>query len=142
MASDLVRFTIAIPEKLLNEFDRQTSQRGLLVNRSEAMRNLIRDALVEMELQDPAADVAGSITLVYDPRTTDLVRRVDEVARNYPQEVIASTRSHLDQGRCLEVVAVRGKAYKVDELANCLLGIKGMLYGKLCVTTGNERLGD
>ncbi len=140
MASDLVRFTIAIPEKLLNEFDRQTSQRGLLVNRSEAMRNLIRDALVDMELQDPAADVAGSVTLVYDPRVTDLVRRVDEVVRNYPREVVASTRTHLDPGRCLEVVAVRGTAYKVDELSNCLLGIKGMRYGKLCVAPADERL--
>ena len=46
MSSDLVRFSVAMPALLLDEFDRYTAQRGLLVNRSEAIRNLIRDALV------------------------------------------------------------------------------------------------
>lgn len=140
MASDLVRFSIAIPAKLLDEFDEYTSRRGLLVNRSEAIRNLIRDALVDDGLQDPAANIVGSITVIYDHHTPDLTRKIDEVEHNYPDEVVSSMHVHLDHRSCLEVIAVKGRARKVNELANCLLGIKGILYGKLTVAATEDRL--
>ena len=140
MASDLVRFSIAIPAKLLDEFDEYTSRRGLLVNRSEAIRNLIRDALVDDGLQDPAANIVGSITVIYDHHTPDLTRKIDEVEHNYPDEVVSSMHVHLDNRSCLEVIAVKGRACKVNELANCLLGIKGILYGKLTVAATEDRL--
>lgn len=140
MASDLVRFSIAIPAKLLDEFDEYTSRRGLLVNRSEAIRNLIRDALVDDGLQDPAANIVGSITVIYDHHTPDLTRKIDEVEHNYPDEVVSSMHVHLDHHSCLEVIAVKGRARKVNELANCLLGIKGILYGKLTVAATEDRL--
>lgn len=142
MPSDLVRFSIAIPAKLLDEFDEYTSRRGLLVNRSEAIRNLIRDALVDDELQDPAAPIVGSITIIYDHHTPDLTRKIDEVEHNYPDEVVSSMHVHLDHHSCLEVIAVRGTACTVNELANCLLGIKGILYGKLTVAATTGRLGE
>ena len=140
MASDLVRFSIAIPAKLLDEFDEYTSRRGLLVNRSEAIRNLIRDALVDDGLQDPAANIVGSITVIYNHHTPDLTRKIDEVEHNYPDEVVSSMHVHLDHRSCLEVIAVKGRACKVNELANCLLGIKGILYGKLTVAATEDRL--
>ena len=140
MASDLVRFSIAIPAKLLDEFDEYTSRRGLLVNRSEAIRNLIRDALVDDGLQDPAANIVGSITVIYDHHTPDLTRKIDEVEHNYPDEVVSSMHVHLDHRSCLEVIAVKGRACTVNELANCLLGIKGILYGKLTVAATEDRL--
>ncbi len=140
MASDLVRFSIAIPSKLLDDFDEYTSRRGLLVNRSEAIRNLIRDALVDEQLRDPAARIVGSITIVYDHHTPDLTHKIDEVEHNYPDEVVSSMHVHLDHDCCLEVIAVRGVAYKVSELANCLLGIKGITHGKLTVAATSDCL--
>ena len=140
MASELVRFSIAIPAKLLDEFDEYTARRGLLVNRSEAIRNLIRDALVDSELDDPAADMVGSITLIYDHHTPDLTRKIDNVEHNYPDEIISSMHVHLDHHSCLEVVAVRGTVRQIDELANCLLGIKGIKYGKLTAAAASNRL--
>ncbi len=141
MASDLTRFSIAIPSKLLSEFDEYTKQRGLLINRSEAIRNLIRDALVDRELQDPAADIVGSITIIYDHHTPDLTRKIDDVEHGYPDEIVSSMHVHLDHHNCLEVIAVKGKSDKVNELANCLFGIKGISYGKLTVAATTDRLG-
>lgn len=141
MASDLVRFSIAIPSSLLDDFDEYTSRRGLMVNRSEAIRNLIRDALVDDQLSDPAAVAVGSITIVYDHHTPDLTRKIDDVEHNYPEEVVSSMHVHLDHSHCLELIAVRGVAYKVNELANCLLGIKGILNGKLTVACASDVLG-
>ena len=111
-----------------------------ILNRSEAIRNLIPDALVDSELDDPAADMVGSITLIYDHHTPDLTRKIDNVEHNYPDEIISSMHVHLDHHSCLEVVAVRGTVRKIDELANCLLGIKGIKYGKLTAAATSNRL--
>ena len=141
MSSDLVRFSIAIPAQLLDEFDEYTSKRGLLVNRSEAIRNLIRDALVDDDLDDPSAQIVGSMTIIYDHHTPDLTRKIDEVAHGYPDEIISSMHVHLDHDSCLEVIAVKGVASKVNELAQLLMGIKGIKYGKLTTAATLERLG-
>lgn len=140
MSSDLVRFSVAMPALLLDEFDRYTAQRGLLVNRSEAIRNLIRDALVNEELEDPAAPVVGSITLVYAMHAPDLMEKIASVESNYPDEVVSTTHVHLDHGRRMEVIAVRGLGYKVKELADCLAGIKGVTHSKLTVVATQARL--
>ena len=141
MSSDLVRFSVAMPALLLDEFDRYTAQRGLLVNRSEAIRNLIRDALVNEELEDPAAPVVGSITLVYDLRVPELISTIASVESNYPDEVVSSTHVHLEQGGCMETIAVRGLGYKVKELSDCLAGIKGVSHCKLTVVATLSRIG-
>lgn len=140
MPNDLVRFSIAMPENLLNEFDEYTARRGLLVNRSEAIRSLIRDALVDHELENPAATVVGSITIIFDHHAPDLTRKIDDVEHNYPDEIVSSMHVHLDHHNCLELIAVRGMSLKVHELADCLFGIKGIAYGKLTCAATQGRL--
>lgn len=140
MASDLVRFSIAIPSSLLDDFDEYTSRRGLLVNRSEAIRDLIRDALVDKDLANPAADVVGSITIVYDHHVPDLTRKIDSVEHSYPGVVVSSMHVHLDHHNCLEVIAVHGVNARVQELADLLLGIKGITYGKLTTVATKGQL--
>ena len=66
MANDLMRFSVAMPEDLLVSFDRLVSRRGLAKNRSEVVRDLVRDALVEDECAMPGVEVAGSLTIVFD----------------------------------------------------------------------------
>lgn len=136
MSSELVRFSIAIPGNLLDEFDEYTAQRGLLVNRSEAIRGLIRDALVDRELENPNACIVGSITIVFDHHTPDLTRKIDDVEHNYPDEIISSMHVHLDHHNCLEILAVKGRGARVYELADKLLGLRGVKHGELtCAAT-------
>ncbi len=49
MSNDLMRFSVAMPEELLMRFDQLVARRGLAKNRSEVVRDLVRDALVEDE---------------------------------------------------------------------------------------------
>lgn len=136
MASDLVRFSVAVPELLLEEFDAYTARRGQAANRSEAIRDLIREHLVEDDLSSSDAEVVGSITMVYGHHTSGLSERLDEIQHDYIGTVVSTMHVHLDHDNCLETLAVRGPSGKVHELADLLLGTKGVRHGKLvCVAT-------
>lgn len=135
MASDLVRFSVAIPEGLLESFDAYAARRGTTTNRSEAIRDLMREKLVEDELASPDAEVVGSITMVYDHHTPDLSHRLDNIQHTHISQIISTTHVHLDHHNCLEILAVRGTGSEIRELADCLLGTKGVRHGQLACTT-------
>ncbi len=125
-ANDLARFSIAVPEELLACFDEQIAHRPGAANRSEAVRDLIRAAIVEERLRTPDRDVIGSLTMIYDHHAGDLARRLDEIQHGYTGEIISTMHVHLDHSRCLEVVALKGRGSRVHELADKLKGLKGM----------------
>ena len=134
MASDLVRFSVAVPEGLLCEFDEYAARRGTAQNRSEAIRDLIREHLVEEDVGSPEAEVVGSITMVYEHHAPGLSQRLDEIQHGYIAEIVSTMHVHLDHDNCLETLAVRGRCDKIHELADRLLGVKGVRHGKLvCV---------
>ena len=135
MASDLVRFSVAIPGELLERFDAYTACRGTSSNRSEAIRDLMREKLVEERLSEPNAEVVGSITMVYNHHVPDLTRKLDDVQHDHLALIVSATHVHLNHDDCLETLAVRGVSSSVHELADQLLGTKGVRHGKLVCTT-------
>lgn len=140
MASDLVRFTVAVPKDLLAQFDEMARRRGMRTNRSEAVRDLIRERLVEEALEEPDAEVAGSITMVYDHHLPGVTQLLDEIQHEHLDVVVSKMHVHLDHGACLETIAVRGSGDEVRDLADKLLGTKGVRHGKLvCVAADGSR---
>ena len=136
MASDLVRFSVAMPESMLEQFDELSARRGIIANRSEAVRDLIRERLVEEDLESPDVEVVGSITMVYNHHQQGLSQLLDEIQHEHLDVVISKMHVHLDHGNCLETLAVRGSSASVPALADKLLGTKGVRHGKLvCVAT-------
>ena len=134
MASDLARITVTLPKDLLDELDELSARRGLAPNRSEAVRDLIREKLVEEALGEPDSEVAGSVTMVYDHHQPGLTQRLDEVQHEHLDVVVSKMHVHLSHGLCLETIAVRGTSDEVHALADQLLGVKGVRHGKLvCV---------
>ena len=135
--NDLTRFSIAVPENLLNQFDKLNERTRGDRNRSEAVRDLIRQALVADELRTPEEEVIGSLTMIYDHHTGDLTRRLDDIQHDYTAEIVSTMHVHLDHHNCLEILAVRGQGARVYELADKLLGLRGVHHGELtCAATG------
>lgn len=138
-ASELARFSIAVPEDLLRAFDEQIKRRGDNANRSEAIRDLIRASLVEDAQRTPGAQVIGSLTMIYDHHTGDLTRRLDEVQHDYTDEIVSTMHVHLDHHNCLEILALKGRGERVYELADKLLGLRGVSHGELtCAATDSS----
>ena len=136
--STIARFSVSIEQELLDRFLRIAKKRGW-GNRSEALRNLIRDAMVREEWEADA-EIVGTITLVYDHHKRELSDKLTSIQHDHHDAVLSATHIHLDHDNCLEMIAVRGTATQVQKIADALIGTKGVKHGKLSATTTGKKI--
>jgi CopG family nickel-responsive transcriptional regulator len=137
-ASRTARFGVSLEDRLLRKFDRAIARKGY-ANRSEAIRDLIRDLLVEGEWEDEERETVATLTLVYDHGTHELTDRLTDIQHSFHEHVISSVHVHLDAHNCLEVLLLRGKSGAIRRHAEALVSVKGVKHGKLTMTsTGRE----
>lgn len=134
-----VRFGISLDEKLLTSFDQLIEEKSYM-NRSEAIRDLIRAALVEERSSSDEAESVGTVTLVYNHHVRDLSDKLTEHQHTHHDRIISALHVHLDAHNCLEVLVVRGKVREIKKIADELIGVKGVKHGKLVMTTTGEDL--
>lgn len=127
-----------MPPQLAEAFDRVIRRRGY-TNRSEAIRDVIRDYLVEEQWSAQNEEVVGTVTLVYDHHRHDLEDTLTELQHQHHNCVLCSQHVHLDAHNCLETIVLRGDPERVKSIADALIGTRGVKHGKLvCTTTGTE----
>src|SRR5688572_877030 len=134
--STVSRFGVSLEEDLLSAFDLSIGGQGYQ-NRSEAIRDLIRDHLIQKRVGQGDTEVIGVVTLVYDHRVHRLSDVLADMQHKAEVTVNASLHIHLDEHNCLEVIVIRGRGDKVHEIAGKLIATKGVQNGKL-VTTSPE----
>lgn len=134
----LSRFGVSLEEDLLHAFDQSIGGQGYQ-NRSEAIRDLIRDHLIQKKIGKSDEEVVGVISLLYDHRTHHLSDVLAEMQHKANVTVNASLHIHLDAHNCLEVIVVRGRSDKVHEVAGKLIATKGVQNGKLMTTMTESR---
>jgi len=127
----IARFAVTIDEGLLERFDAFIKKKGY-VSRSEAVRDLIRGALLEDSEEE--REVFGTITIVFNHHQRELAERITEIEHSYLENIISTMHIHIDREHCLETIAVKGKARAVRELADKIISLKGVKHGKLTVT--------
>ncbi len=133
--SDLLRFGVSIESELLESFDGLVAAQGY-ATRSEALRDLIRDALVRSRIEAPqqSAEVLGSLSLVYDHHAHDLAHQMAGLQHDHHELVVSVLHVHISHDDCMEVIVLRGSAGEVRALADSLVSLKGVKHGKLFVT--------
>ncbi len=129
----LARFSVSLPESLLDELDAMVRRRGY-ASRSQAVAALARDGLVEYAAQLGTASVAGTISLVYDHRKTGLQARLAAIQHKYYLLVVTSMHVHLEHHHYMEVLLVQGPAEQLQTLADELVTVRGVKQGKLSLT--------
>jgi CopG family nickel-responsive transcriptional regulator len=137
--TDLLRFGVAIPADLLEQFERLIAQKGYS-NRSEAIRDLIRDQLVAEAIEHDHGEMIGTVTVVYNHHIRELAARLTAFQHEHYGEVIATLHVHLDADNCLEVLVVRGTSEAIQRIADQLIGTKGVAHGKLTMTSAHPEL--
>jgi CopG family nickel-responsive transcriptional regulator len=135
---ELVRFGVSIDGDLLDRFDQQISGKGY-TNRSEAIRDLIRDNLVTQEWASNEETV-GTITIVYDHHTRELSETLTHLQHSFEGQIMSVLHVHLDHHNCLEVLVVKGRSQRLQAFADRLVGTRGVKHGKLTMTTTGATL--
>jgi len=134
----LVRFGVSLDNDLLESFDRAIGLRRYS-NRSEALRDLIRDNLVDQQW-DENKETVGTITFVYDHHVRDLTRKLTDIQHGYQKLILSGMHVHLDHDHCLEVLVVKGKGSEIKKVSDALISTKGVMHGKLTMTTTGKGL--
>ncbi len=137
--TETVRFGVSMSKKLLAEFDRLIAEIGYK-NRSEAIRKLIRETLVQKEWELSEEEIVATITMVYSHEVRELTERLTEIQHKYYKQIISTMHIHLDEHNCLEILAIKGKANEVKSIADRLLSTRGIKHGRLTTTSTGRKL--
>jgi len=132
--SDIIRFGVSIDQDLLENYDRLIAERGY-VTRSEALRDLIRETLIQHKIEtESEIQALGSLTLVYDHHARNLSQEMGNFQHEFHEIILSVMHLHVSHDDCLEIIALRGIVSEIAALANGLLSLKGVKNGKLFLT--------
>ncbi len=137
--SGLTRFGVSIDSQLIKKFDALVVRKGY-ATRSEAIRDMIRDSLVEQEWESDDQETVGTITIVYNHHTRELDHALTDMQHKSFHQIISTLHVHLDAHNCLEVLVVRGRSQEIRKIADRLIGTRGVKHGKLTTTTTGKEL--
>ena len=137
--SELIRFGISMERDLLDRLDQEIVKRGY-PNRSEAIRDLVRAQLVELDWSQENEEVAGTVTIIYNHHVRGLSDLLLELQHEHHDMIISVMHVHLEHDHCLEVMVIKGRAGEAKNFAGRLIGIKGVKHGKLTITSTGKRL--
>ncbi len=132
----LQRFGVSMDAQLLREFDALIARRGYSV-RSEAIRDLVREELAREAASEPEAEVAASLTILYDHHDFERANPLNRLQHEHHDVIVCTTHVHLDEHNCLEVIILRGTSARVRAVADTLVSRRGVRQGHLsCIPAG------
>jgi len=126
------RFGVSLEEDVLSELDHLVIKHAF-PNRSQAIRHLVKSSLVTDKVDENKV-VAGAIVIVYDHHKRELNNKLMHVQHDYHDLILSTQHVHLEHDLCLETIAVKGKGKKLHELADKIIGTKGIKHGRLVIT--------
>jgi len=127
------RVGVSFEPELLEKFDLLIKSQGY-TNRSEAIRDLVRKAIIDSDIAAEKGEVVGTITLVYDHDVGDVTHKLMHLQHHHHTEITFTSHIHVDENTCLEVLVVKGKAKEVRNLADNIKAVRGVKAGELVVT--------
>ena len=136
--SNLMRLSLSMEKALLDRLKKMVKN-SKYANRSEFIRDMIRNRLVEHEWKHNQK-VVGTITLVYDHHTRELNKKLTDLQHHHHSMILATTHVHLDEHMCTEMILAKGRANQIREIADLLRQQKGVLHAALSISATGKQL--
>ncbi|MBU0686938.1 MAG: nickel-responsive transcriptional regulator NikR [Candidatus Margulisbacteria bacterium] len=133
------RFGMSLDDELLKHFDALIDKKGY-ANRSEAIRDLIRDLITQEEWKVSDKEMVGTVTLVFNHEAHELSDKLTDLQHNFFKNIVSSTHIHLDHHNCLEVLILKGKSKDIKTISDKLISTKGVKHGKLVMTSSGKNI--
>ena len=131
------RIGVSLESGLLTKFDKLIAKQGYK-NRSEAIRDLVRDRLSAEQLSNPKAKAVAAVCLVYDHHSTKLMEKLTALQHSHLLETICTTHIHLDAHDCMEIIVLKGRVGEINKMGEKLLSQKGVKLGKINLMTAES----
>ena len=136
--TELTRLSFSIEKPLLEQLEK-LRKLSKYANRSEFIRDMIRQQLVERQWQDDR-ETLGTVTLLYNHHLHKLSEKLTDLQHDHHQSILVSTHVHLDKHLCAEVLLVKGRASRIRQLADLLRQQKGVLHAALSISSMGKTL--
>ncbi|NCC25159.1 MAG: nickel-responsive transcriptional regulator NikR [Deltaproteobacteria bacterium] len=136
---ETIRFGISLDSEMLEKFDALIEER-CYQTRSEAIRDLIRNTMVQKEWEDLNKEMVGVLSLVYNHHKSDLAQTLTEIQHDSLDVIVTSLHIHLDHHNCLEVLILKGTGERIKSTSQRLISTKGVKHGQLSLSTTGEDL--
>ena len=133
------RVGVSLDDKLLAMFDQLIARQGY-PNRSEAIRDLIRNRLSEEQLAKPTTQAVAGVFLVYDHHATRLSQRITDLQHDHLLQVVSSVHVHLDHDNCLEIIILKGRVRDIEKISNKAASLKGVKLSRMNVLSAGDKL--
>lgn len=137
--SELLRFGVSMDAELLTAFDQLIDRKGY-ANRSEALRDLVRDALVKTQWASRNEPTMAALCMVYDHHTRELSAKLTAIQHDFATHIVSTLHVHLDTRYCLEIIVLKGRAGELENFADRMLATRGVKHGQLVMTTTGKGL--
>lgn len=134
----LKRFGVSMNKELLEKFDNFIKKQKYK-NRSEAIRDIIREKFVDQEWEK-GENVAGCIVIVYEHDIYEIVDKIIDIQHKFSKYIISTQHIHMDEENCMEIIVVKGKVEKIKELYFYLKSLKGVKYSSIVKATRGKKL--
>jgi len=131
---NVTRIGVSLPPRLLEKFDQMIEDMGY-ANRSEAIRDSVREYILKNELKEVKGERVGVISLIYDHDVRGVNDLLVELQHKYCKVIQSTTHLHLDEHNCMELIIVRGDARRIKEIRDRLTSIRGVKHSDLLLTT-------
>ncbi len=130
----ITRFGVSMDTELLKDFDHLIEEKKY-PNRSEAIRDLVREKLITEKIENPESEGFGALVFIYEHHYPGLADKLTKFQHHYIDLIISSSHVHIDADKCMEVVLLRGKIGQINNIASEILSFKGVQHGKLTLTS-------
>ena len=139
MEGQLKRFGVSLNSNLLKKFDSLIKKRGY-ASRSEAIRDLIREKLIEEEWKNADSETVGVFSYIYDHHKPDLTAEINSIQHGHLELIRSSSHFHIDHNNCLEVVILDGRSGDIKRITDKLMSLKGIKHGRLIMTSRGDSI--
>ena len=135
----MMRISMSLPKKLLNEFDEVLQDRGYN-SRSKGIRDALKDYIVRYQwMKDIEGERMGVITVIYDHHATGVLEELTDIQHKFQKNVNSTMHVHMTSRNCLEVIVVKGDAEEIRDLTERIMRLKGVEHAKLTTATTGDK---
>lgn len=122
----VTRFSVSLPPPLLKRLD-ETWKNMQYEDRSKAIHDAVRSFISEFEwMQKDSGQITGAVLVLYYLDKPGLLDEITKVQHQFRNVISSTTHLHLEENKCLEMIAVKGNTQEVRSLTQTLMTKKGV----------------